>query len=64
LRWKSNKPVAEAAETQTWNEFGRRCGYLNPQQADELDERYETLLGQIVKMIANPDVWVLKRSGN
>jgi four helix bundle protein len=61
---KLNDCEGEAAETQTWIEFGRRCGYLNPRQADELDERYETLLGQIVKMISNPDVWTLKRSGN
>ena len=37
----------EAAETQTWIEFARRCTYLNAQDADELDQHYEGILGQL-----------------
>lgn len=30
---------AEAAETQTWIEFSKRCGYLNETQAEGLESR-------------------------
>src|ERR1043165_9926491 len=34
---------AEAAETQTWIEFARRCGYLKADAARDLDQRYEQI---------------------
>ena len=49
----------EAAETQTWVEFSRRCGYLAPIDADDLDKKYEEILGQIVKMIERPGDWTI-----
>ena len=50
---------SEAAETHTWVEFSRRCGYLAPIDADDLDKRYEEILGQIVKMIERPGDWTI-----
>lgn len=61
---KLNDCEGEATETQTWIEFCRRCGYLKSEQADQLDERYEKIIAQLVKMITNPKVWVLSRSGD
>lgn len=56
---KLNDAEAEAAESQTWTEFARRCGYLNQTQTDDLDQRYETILGQLVTMIEKPENWVV-----
>jgi four helix bundle protein len=47
----------EAAETQTWIEFARRCGYWNDDIAADLDRRCDEVLAQIVHMINNADKW-------
>jgi four helix bundle protein len=57
---KLNDAEAEATETQTWLELARRCGYLNGDAADQLDETYEHIIGQIVTMIRQPGKWVLE----
>ncbi len=51
---------SEACETQVWVEFSRRCGYLNDETCHELDEIYEQIMGQIVKMIIGADKWLIK----
>ena len=56
---KLNDAESEAAESQTWIEFARRCGYIDDQEAEELDGRYEQILGQLVTMIENPGDWVV-----
>jgi len=50
---------AEASETQTWIELARRCRYLNDKQADDLDQSYEQILGQLVSMINQPESWIV-----
>jgi hypothetical protein len=52
--------VSEACETQVWAEFARRCGYLSPEICDELDATYDQIMGQIVKMIDDPDKWLIR----
>ena len=47
---------AEAAETQVH-------GYLNQEVFDELDDAYDKILCQIVKMIDQADRWLVKRQG-
>ncbi|HOQ88181.1 MAG TPA: four helix bundle protein [Phycisphaerae bacterium] len=49
----------EASEAQTWIEFAARCGYMKEEEANDLDQRYEQILGQLVTMIENPDDWVV-----
>jgi len=49
----------EASETQTWIGFAHRCGYVTRETADELDGRYEQMLGQLVAMIEKPENWVM-----
>jgi len=51
---------SEACETQVWAEFARRCGYLSPEICDELDATYDQIMGQIVKMIDDPDKWLIR----
>lgn len=52
---------AEAAETQVWLEIAVRRSYLTTEQSLPLEEGYERLLGQVVKMAENPEKWVLPK---
>jgi len=49
----------EAAETQTWLLFARRCGYLPQTEADILNQEYESILRMLVSMINHADQWIL-----
>ena len=51
----------EACETQVWIEFARRCGYLSDDVCDELDSAYDQILGQLVKMINEPEKWLINK---
>lgn len=51
---------AEAAETQVHNEIALRHNYLSQETFDELDDAYDKILAQIVKMIDQSERWVLK----
>jgi four helix bundle protein len=50
---------AEAAETQTWIQFGVRCEYLTREIGEEIFREYDAVLGMLVAMITKPDEWVL-----
>jgi four helix bundle protein len=49
----------EAEETRVWVEIALRCNYLTQQEADDLDDRYDKILGQLVNMISNPNKWTI-----
>ena len=51
----------EAAETQVHAEVAWRCGYISKPQFHEIDEAYDRILGQIVKMIDQPEKWLIRR---
>jgi four helix bundle protein len=51
---------SEACETQVWIEFAVRCKYLEVLGADNLTDTYEQIMAQIVKMIEDPDKWLIK----
>lgn len=50
----------EAAETEVSSEIAIRCRYLDEKTFRELDESYEKVLAQIVRMIDQPDKWLIK----
>jgi four helix bundle protein len=52
----------EAEETRVWLQFAQRCGYLTDAKAQELDATYDKILGQLVKMISEPQKWVIRES--
>lgn len=56
---KLNDAEGEAAESQTWAEVALRCGYLTTTEVQDLDQRYELILGQLVAMIEKPEDWVV-----
>lgn len=47
----------EAAETQTWLDFARDCGYINLEICTKYNQEYEHVLGMIVNMIKTPEKW-------
>jgi four helix bundle protein len=51
---------SEACETQVWIEFAVRCRYLDAFRAERLTDRYEQIMGQIVKMIGESDKWLIR----
>ena len=51
---------SEAAETQVWLEFSRKCGYLSDVRAREMNTSYEYVISCLVKMIQNADDWTIR----
>ena len=51
---------SEACETQVWIEFAQRCGYLERDSANELDQCYDKIIGQLVTMIGDADKWLVR----
>src|SRR5882762_5729862 len=49
----------EAAETQVHLEFAFRHGYISDAEFQEIDNAYERVLGQLVRMIDHPEKWVI-----
>lgn len=52
---------AEAAETQVWLDFARDCGYLAPENYDELSRRCEEVGRMLGSMIRNPEPFLIPR---
>ncbi|MSU63649.1 MAG: four helix bundle protein [Pedosphaera sp.] len=59
---KLNGAETEAAETQTWIEYAVRCGYMTAKDGRELHRTYDRILGKLVRMQNNPDVWLIPRT--
>jgi four helix bundle protein len=51
---------AEAEETRVRLDLALRCKYISFDEASELDESYNRILGQLVHMIEHPDKWTIK----
>jgi len=49
----------EAAETQVHIEFAFRHSYIGDAEFQAIDNAYEHILGQLVRMIDHPEKWVL-----
>src|SRR4051812_8075410 len=50
----------EAEETRVWLEFAYRCGSMPKTKVDEIDNVYDTIIGQPVKMMSNADQWTIR----
>jgi four helix bundle protein len=55
-----NDAETEACETQVWVEFARRCEYVTDPTAAHLDEECDHILAQLVKMIDEPEKWLIR----
>jgi four helix bundle protein len=49
----------EAAETQVHIEFAFRHGYVGTVEFKGIDDAYDHILGQLVRMIDHPEKWVI-----
>jgi len=59
---KLNDAESEAAETQCWIRFCVECGYCAKEIGQELNQRYDHIIGKLVNMIINPTPWVLHKA--
>jgi len=51
---------SEAEETRVWLEFALRCGYMEKSQFDELDDVYDKVIAQLVRMLSEPGQWSIR----
>ena len=61
FRSKLSDSEGEAEETRVWIELALRCGYISRADADDLDGRYDGILGQLVRMIEHPEQWTIRK---
>jgi len=54
----------EAAETQVHIEFAFRHGYVSEAEFCDIDNAYEHILGQLVRMIEHPEKWAISARKN
>lgn len=55
---------AEASETIVWLEIAKRCGYLEDDEQEDIESRYEHVLAQLVLMITDAGKWVIRNDDN
>jgi four helix bundle protein len=58
---KRSDAESEAAETQVHIEFAMRHSYVSEVEFREIDSAYERILGQLVKMIEQPEKWLIRQ---
>lgn len=58
-----NDAETEAAETQVWLEFALRCKYIDRKIFQKLNTYYDQIIGKLVRMIHNPNPWLLREIG-
>ena len=51
----------EAEETRVWLDLALRCKYISETEAAELDQTYDGILGQLVRMIDHPEQWTIRK---
>lgn len=51
----------EAEEIRVWLEFSSRCGYMSQTAASELDQEYDRIIAQLVRMIDKPEQWSISK---
>ena len=50
---------SEAAETQNWLDYALACKYIKQEDFDKLDDKYDHIIGMLVKMSKSPEKWSL-----
>ena len=47
----------EAAETQVWLDFSLDCNYIDQKTYEELNVKYDHIIGKLVNMAMHPEKW-------
>ena len=50
----------EACESQVWMEFAYACKYIEKEEMERIFNKYDKIIGQIVRMIHDPDKWLIR----
>jgi four helix bundle protein len=50
----------EAEETRVWLELAFRCGYISKAETDALDQTYDVIIAQLVRMTEHPEQWTIR----
>ena len=58
---KLNDAESEASETQVWLELAELCGYLDHGRMMELDDVFDHIIAQIVRMKETADKWLIPK---
>ncbi|MBF2058581.1 MAG: four helix bundle protein [Cyanobacterium sp. T60_A2020_053] len=61
---KLNDCEGESAETQVWLKFCWECRYIPELDMNKLNNQYNQIISGIVKMINNPDQWIIHYSND
>lgn len=56
---KLSDSAGEADETRVWFELAFLCRYISKEDFERLDETYDLIAGQLVKMMSQPEKWTL-----
>ncbi len=51
---------SEAEETRVWLEFAYQCAYIGEAEFAKLDDAYDKILAQLVKMLSKPSDWRIR----
>jgi len=57
---KLSDSAGEADETRVWLDFSLKSRYINEKTYEDMDDRYDHILGQLTKMMSEPDNWKIK----
>ena len=57
---KLNDAESEVCETQVWLELAYQCNYLDYETSNTIEEKYNHVINQLVKMIQEADKWIIK----
>ena len=57
---KLNDAESEACETQVWIEFAFKCNYIDKIVGETLSTKYDQIIGQLIRMIDEPEKWLIK----
>lgn len=58
---KINDSETEATETQVWLELAFLCKYLTEEKSNDLLDKYDHLISQLVLMINDADNWIIEK---
>lgn len=58
---KLNMSESEALETQSWIESAVDCQYIKQAVGKDIYKLFDNIIGKLVNMQANPDMWIIKR---
>ena len=61
FEFKLSDSEGEAAETQNWLDFAFACEYIDQEIYEDLFQKYDNIIGMIVKMSTNSEKWTIKK---